>query len=59
VMTGDEDYGNSPEMAENMAALIPNASVVVLPGLRHMALAESPRAFNAPFLSFLRGALDV
>jgi len=42
-----------------MAALIPNASVVVLPGLRHMALAESPRAFNAPFLSFLRSALDV
>lgn len=59
VMTGDEDYGNSPAMAEKMAALIPNASVVILPGLRHMALAESPRAFNAPFLSFLRSALDV
>ncbi len=59
VMTAEEDYGNSPEMAEKMAALIPNAEVVVLAGLRHMALAESPAAFNPPLLSFLRGALDV
>jgi pimeloyl-ACP methyl ester carboxylesterase len=59
VMTGDEDYGNSPEMAEKMSALIPGADVVILPGLRHMALAESPAAFNPPLLSFLRGALDV
>jgi pimeloyl-ACP methyl ester carboxylesterase len=58
VMTGDEDYGNSPEMAEKMGALIPNSDVVILPGLRHMALAESPQAFNAPLVSFLRSALD-
>jgi pimeloyl-ACP methyl ester carboxylesterase len=57
-MTGDEDYGNSPEMAEKMGALIPNSDVVILPGLRHMALAESPQAFNAPLVSFLRSALD-
>jgi pimeloyl-ACP methyl ester carboxylesterase len=46
-------------MAEKMSALIPGAGVVILPGLRHMALAESPAAFNPPLLSFLRGALDV
>ena len=58
VMTGEEDFGNSPEMANKMAALIPGARVAILPGLRHMALAESPRAFNEPLVSFLRNALS-
>jgi pimeloyl-ACP methyl ester carboxylesterase len=53
VMTGEEDYGNSPQMAEAMAALIPNAECVVLPGLRHMAMAEDPALVNAQLLSFL------
>lgn len=58
VMTGAEDLGNSPEMAEKMATRIPGARLVILPGLRHMALAESPRAFNEPLVSFLRNALS-
>lgn len=57
VMTGDEDRGNSPEMARAMAEGMPQARVVILPGLRHMALAESPQAFNPPLVSFLRDAL--
>lgn len=56
VMTGEEDYGNSPEMAEAMASLMPNARCVVLPGLRHMALAEDPETVNRHLLSFLSGA---
>lgn len=44
VLTGDEDYGNSPAMAERMATLIPGASCSILHGLRHMALAEDPSA---------------
>lgn len=59
VMTGGDDHGNSPEMAEKMAALMPDARVVVLPGLRHMAAAESPRTFNPPLRAFLRDALGV
>ncbi len=59
VMTGEEDRGNSAEMARKMAALIPGARVVVLPGLRHMALAEAPLVFNEPLVSFLRTALSV
>jgi pimeloyl-ACP methyl ester carboxylesterase len=58
-MTGGEDSGNSPEMAKKMAARIAGAREVILPGLRHMALAESPRAFNEPLLAFLRDALSV
>ena len=57
VMTGADDPGNTPAMARAMAGLIPDARLVVLPGLRHMALAESPPAINAPLCVFLRDAL--
>ena len=57
VMTGEDDPGNTPAMARAMADLIPGARLVVLPGLRHMALAESPPAVNEPLCAFLRDAL--
>ena len=57
VMTGEDDPGNTPAMARAMAGLIPGARLVILPGLRHMALAESPQAVNAPLSAFLRNAL--
>ena len=57
VMTGAEDFGNSPDMAQRMAAAIPGAQIVILPGLRHMALAEDPTTFNAPLVSFLKKAM--
>jgi len=53
VITGDEDYGNGPEMAGAIAAEIPGAKALVLPGLRHMALAEDPEAVNRPIRYFL------
>ncbi|WP_246040399.1 alpha/beta fold hydrolase [Roseovarius arcticus] len=52
VMTGDEDYGNGPEMAAAIAAEIEGAEVHILPGLRHMALAENPDAVNQPLQAF-------
>ena len=57
VMTGEDDTGNSPEMACRMAEIIPGGRSVVLPGLRHMALAEDPDQFNAHLISFLQTAL--
>lgn len=57
VITGDEDFGNGPEMTHAIAAEIPGATAMILPGLRHMALAEDPPAINDPVLSFLQGAL--
>ena len=57
VMTGSDDPGNTPAMARAMAGLIPGARLVVLPGLRHMALAEAPAAVSAPLCAFLRDAL--
>ncbi len=57
VMTGADDPGNTPAMARAMAGLIPGARLAILPGLRHMALAETPEAVNAPLAAFLRDAL--
>lgn len=59
VMTGEEDYGNSPAMSRAIAAEIPGSELVILPGLRHMALAEAPELFNATLLAFLLRAQDV
>ena len=53
VITGDQDYGNSPAMARAIAAEIAGAKVVLLPGLRHMALMEDPPAVNTPLADFL------
>jgi len=54
VMTGAEDYGNSPTMSRAIAAEIPGSELVILPGLRHMALAEAPELFNARLTAFLK-----
>lgn len=53
VITGDEDYGNGPEMTRAIAAEIPGARALVLSGLRHMALAESPQVVNCAIRHFL------
>ena len=53
VMTGEEDHGNSPAMSRAIAAEIPGSELVILPGLRHMALAEAPDLFNAKLLDVL------
>ena len=57
VMTGAEDRGNSPAMTRRMAEVIPGAEAVILPGLRHMGLAENPAMFNGPLVDFLSRAL--
>jgi pimeloyl-ACP methyl ester carboxylesterase len=53
VVTGSEDFGNSPDMAARMAHGMQNAVCRILPGLRHMALAEQPEAVLAELLPFL------
>lgn len=53
VMTADEDYGNSVEMTQAIAAEIPAAETAILPGLRHMAMLQSPSVFNRMLMDFL------
>lgn len=57
VLTGGEDAGNSPLMAEQMVAIMPNARLAILPGLKHMALAEDPAMVNELLVPFLRDSL--
>ncbi len=57
VLTCEDDAGNTPEMTERMAARIPGARSVIVPGLRHMGLYEDPEAVNAALVPFLRAAL--
>jgi len=52
-ITADEDYGNGPEMTKAIAEGIEGGTALILPGLRHMALAEDPDAVNAPARAFL------
>ena len=53
IMTADEDYGNSPEMSQAIASEISGSVLVVLPGLRHMAMVEAPLVFNEHLLAFI------
>jgi (E)-2-((N-methylformamido)methylene)succinate hydrolase len=57
VLTGDEDHGNNVEMSAAIATEIPRARLVILKGLRHMALAEDPAAVNRPVTDFLTEVL--
>ena len=57
VLTADEDHGNSPDMSIAIATEIPRARLVILKGLRHMALAEDPPAVNRPVVDFLTEVL--
>ena len=58
IVTGDEDYGNSPAMTQQMASLMPDARAEVLVGLRHMALAEDPSTVNELLVEFLQRKLS-
>ncbi|HZE30913.1 MAG TPA: alpha/beta fold hydrolase [Actinoallomurus sp.] len=42
VIVGQDDYATPPDMAGELAGGIPGATLVSLPGLRHMALIERP-----------------
>lgn len=59
VLTGDEDYGNGPDMTKAIAAEIKGSEVIILNGLRHMALAECPERVNRPLVAFLNRVAKV
>jgi len=58
VLACAEDHGNSPEMARKMGALIPGAQVAIVPGLKHMGLAENPAAISTVLIPFLQEHLS-
>ena len=57
VVACEDDRGNSPAMAQAMAASIPGAKLEIVPGLRHMGLVEDADAINSLIAPFLDEAL--
>lgn len=57
ILTGEEDRNSTPDMTHDMAAAIPGATAAVVPGLRHMGLAEQPDRFTDILIPFLDRAL--
>ena len=52
-IAGAEDPTSPPDVVEAMAAEIPKAEVVVIPGAAHLANVERADAFNEALLAFL------
>ncbi len=53
VMTSERDSGSTPAMARAIAAEIPGARTLIVPGLQHLGLIEAPGAFAGPLAEFL------
>jgi flavin reductase (DIM6/NTAB) family NADH-FMN oxidoreductase RutF/pimeloyl-ACP methyl ester carboxylesterase len=52
-ITGDEDNNSSPLMSQQMAAICPNASNVVIPNSGHMLQITHPKALNNLLVPFV------
>lgn len=53
VLVGEEDTVTPPDVARAMAAAIPGARLVVVPGAGHLASLEQPEAFTGAVREFL------
>ena len=53
VTTCENDTGSTPGMSRAIAHEIPNASLNIVPGLRHLGLIERPEIFAKSILGFL------
>ncbi|MFW7349608.1 MAG: alpha/beta fold hydrolase [Pigmentiphaga sp.] len=53
VMTGDQDTGSTPRMAEELARSIPHAALRIVPGQKHMLPVEGVTAAAAALREFL------
>ena len=53
VIVGGEDRIATPAYAATLAAALPNARLVVIPGAGHVSNIEDPQAFNAALDAFL------
>jgi len=56
VMTCQNDSGSTVAMTHAIASEIVGAETIIVPGLQHMGLLESPGLFTEPILQFLRKA---
>lgn len=55
-LVGENDRNAPPPVSEKMASKIPGGKYLLLPGLGHLPSLESPEAFDAAVLPFLKSA---
>jgi pimeloyl-ACP methyl ester carboxylesterase len=53
IVDGDHDEAIRRENTDHMAALIPGAGELILPGASHFAFIQDPAMFNSAVLHFL------
>jgi pimeloyl-ACP methyl ester carboxylesterase len=53
VITGDSDSGSTPRMATEMAQAMPNASVEIIQGAKHLGIIERHLEFNDAITGFM------
>lgn len=53
VIVGEKDTISPPQRARELAALVPKATVVVIPGAGHLANLEAPQAVNEALSEFV------
>ena len=59
VVTGDQDFGNNPDMSKRICKESPNSKLVIMRNLRHMGLVEDPKQFGKILEDFLNQFLDI
>jgi len=59
VMTCENDSGSTPAMSQAIASEIDAAEVIIVPGLKHMGLAENPGFFINALSEFLDSVEDL
>jgi pimeloyl-ACP methyl ester carboxylesterase len=55
VLVGDGDQLTSPALSQDMAAAIPGARLVVIPGCGHLSTLERPEAVNQALIEWMDG----
>ena len=53
IADGDYDEAIKRQQTEEMAALIPDAGLLIQPGVSHFSMLQDPGQFNADVLHFL------
>ena len=53
IADGDHDEAIDRRQTEEMASLIPNAGLLIQPGVSHFSMLQDPQQFNEDVLHFL------
>jgi pimeloyl-ACP methyl ester carboxylesterase len=58
ILDGEEEEAIDLNQTKLMAAIMPNAELLLIPGTGHFAMFETPELFNQIVLDYLAGTLQ-